>query len=270
MGNPPKGRRIRLTVARRIMVDYLWAGSGIARTDVIRRVAFRDVIAARNELREPPSWTAIFVKAFAMLAIEIPEFRRVYIKYPWPYIYEYVDSTANVALEREILGDVGLLPIRFRAPEAFSLAALSQMILQAAEAPIENTRFYRTVIRVARLPFFIRRLIWVFTLNVPQGRRYAFGTFAVSSVAKWKTHLGTTRSPVSYLLSYGPADADGNLVVRLNLDHRIMDGALAARALSRLEEMLNSSTVEELREMAKLEGATAAGKSGDRAVSMTA
>jgi hypothetical protein len=255
--NPPRGRRIRLTIARRIMVDYMWAASRIARTDVTRPVALRDVIAIRNEIRDPPSWTAIFVKAFAILANEIPELRRVYIGFPWAYLYEYADSTANVALAREILGDVGLLPIRFRSPEAFPLAVLSQMIRQAAETPIEETRFYRTIIRIARLPLLIRRLIWSFTLNVPKARRYAFGTYAVSSVARWKTELGMTRSPVPYLLSYGPADADGNMVVRLNLDHRIMDGALAARALSRLEEVLNSSILEELRELAKPEGVSA-------------
>jgi hypothetical protein len=247
---PSQGHRVRLTIARRIMIDYMWAASSIARSDVIRRVAFGDLIAARKQLREAPSWTAIFVKAFAIVANEIPEFRRVYIKYPWPYFYEYADSTANVALAREILGDVGLLPIRIRAPEAFSLVELSQMIRQVAEAPIEKTRFFRTVIRIARLPLLIRRLVWGFTLNVPSARRYAFGTYAVSSVGQWKTDLGTTRSPVTYLLSYGPPDANGNLVVRLNLDHRIMDGALAARALSRLEEVLNSSILEELREMA--------------------
>jgi hypothetical protein len=255
VGKPQLGRRIRLTVARRIMADYMWAASGIARADVTRRIAFRDLIVVRNELRDPPPWTAIFVKAFAIVAAEIPELRRVYLKFPWPHLYEYADSTANVALAREILGDVGLLPIRVRAPEAFTLAALSQMIRQVAEAPIEETRFFRTIIRIARLPLLVRRLVWGFTLNVPSARRYAFGTYAVSSVGQWKTDLGTTRSPVTYLLSYGPPDADGNLVVRLNLDHRIMDGALAARALSRLEEVLNSSILEELRELAKLEAA---------------
>jgi hypothetical protein len=252
-----KGRRIRLTLARRIMADYMWAASGIARADVKRRLAFRDLIAARDELQEPPSWTAIFVKAFAIVAIEIPELRRIYFKFPWPYIYEYADSTANIAAAREIMGDIGLLPIRVRSPETFSLGMLSQMIREAASAPIEEIRFYRTIIRIARMPLFIRRLIWGFSLNVPNARRYAFGTYGVSSVARWKTELGTTRSPLPYLLSYGPADADGSLDVRLNLDHRVVDGALAARALSRLEEVLNSSILEELREIAGRESARA-------------
>jgi hypothetical protein len=38
--------------------------------------------------------------------------------------------------------------------------------------------------------------------------------------------------------------------VRLNFDHRIFDGALAARVLVRLEQVLNSSILDELRGLA--------------------
>ena len=128
---------------------------------------------------------------------------------------------------------------------------LNQLIREAADSPIEEIRFYRTVLRIARLPLLFRRLIWGFSLNHPKARRYAFGTYAVSSVARWQTELGTTRSPLPCLLSYGPADADGNVDLRLNIDHRIFDGALAARVLCRLEEVLNSSILDELREPAE-------------------
>src|SRR5262245_5675812 len=250
MANPARGRWVRLTVARRIMVDYMWAASGIARADVTRNLTFRDLIAVRSRFRNPPSWTAIFAKAFAIVAIEFPELRRAYIKYPWPYFYEYAESTVTIAQQREILGDIGLLPIRIRSPEAFALDVISQLIRDAVAAPVDTIRFYRTVIRIARLPFPLRRLVWGFSLNYPKARRYAFGTYGVSSVARWRTELGTTRAPVPYLLSYGPADADGNVEVRLNLDHRIIDGAFAARVLCRLEAVLNSSILADLRDLA--------------------
>ena len=47
--------------------------------------------------------------------------------------------------------------------------------------------------------------------------------------------------------------ADGSLgqvTVRLSFDHRIFDGALAARVLTRLDRVLNSSILDELRELA--------------------
>jgi hypothetical protein len=68
--SPAKGGRIRLSVARRLAADYMWAASGIARVDVRRRVTLADVMAVRSKLRDPPSLTAIFVKAFAVVAAE--------------------------------------------------------------------------------------------------------------------------------------------------------------------------------------------------------
>jgi hypothetical protein len=246
-----ENRRIRLSLARRIVTDYMWAGSGIARVDVTRQVALGDVIAARRGLRHPPSWTAIFAKAFAVVATEVPELRRAYMKWPWPHLYEYAESTVSIMQERQIMGDTGLLPMRFRKPEALPVGAFSEMIRAAADAPIEASKFYRNLLALARCPAVIRRPFWSLCLNIPRLRRHTTGTFAVSSVARWQTELGTTQSPVPCLLSYGPADAAGAVTVRLNFDHRIFDGALAARVLARLDQVLNASILDELRALAE-------------------
>jgi len=250
-----KGRRIPLSIARRLLADYMWAASAIARVDVRRRVAFRDLIAARAAIGDAaPSWTAIFVKAFALVAAEFPELRRVYMSWPWPHFYQYDASTVSILQERQILGDTGILPLRFYQPDAVPLVELDTMIRRAAAAPIEASRFHRKLIALARLPLLLRRLIWTLLWNVPRLRR-EIGTSAVSSAARWQTDLGTTRSPLPSLLSYGPADANGNVDVRLSFDHRILDGALAGRALTRLDEILNSTILKELHE---LKGDTAA------------
>ena len=237
------------------MADYMWAASGIARVDVTRRVAFHDLISVRSTLRNPPTWTAIFVKAFAIVAAEIPELRRVYMRLPWPHLYEYTDSTVVVAQERKIMGDTGVLPLRFHKPNAIPLAQLSEMIRRAADAPLERTSFHRKLIAIARLPLLIRRVIWGVCLNIPRLRR-EIGTYGISSVARWHSELGTSRTALPCLLSYAPADGHGNVKVRLSFDHRIFDGALAGRGLSRLDEVLNSLILEELRELAKLDACT--------------
>ncbi len=238
---------VRLSVARRLVTDYMWAASGMARVGVTRRVGLGEVIAVRRGLRQPPSWTAIFAKAFAVVAAEVPELRRVYLRWPWPHLYEYADSTVSIMQARQIMGDTGLLPLRFRAPDALPVAALSEMIRNAADAPIEASKFYRQILAFQRWPVFIRRPLWGLFLNIPRLRRHAFGTYAVSSVARWQAELGVTISPVPCLLSYGPADPAGHVTVLLNFDHRIFDGAEAARILTRLEEVLNSSILDELR-----------------------
>jgi len=245
-----------------MVADFMWAVSDAGRVSVTRPVAFRDLITARGQLRAAPSWTAMFVKGFALVAAEIPELRRVYLRMPWPHLYEYADSTVVILHERRIMGDLGLLPLRFHKPNAVPVQQLSEMIRRAAAAPTEETGLHRKLIAIARLPLLLRRLIIGVCLNLPRLRR-EIGTYGVSSAARWRTDLGTSRTPQPCLLSYGPADADGNVVVRLTFDHRVFDGALAGRALARLEEVLNSSILEELRGLAKSEPV----KSGAQAVS---
>jgi len=235
-----------------MVADFLWAVSDVGRVSVTRQVAFRDVMAVRDKLEAAPSWTAMFVKGFAVVAAEIPELRRIYLRLPWPHLYEYVDSTVCVMHERWIMGDLGLLPLRFHKPNGVPVQDLSDMIRDAAAAPLEETSLHRKLVGVARLPLLARRLIFGVCMNIPRLRR-ELGTYGVSSAARWRTDLGTSRTPQPCLLSYGPADADGNVVVRLTFDHRVFDGALAGRALARLEEVLNSSILEELRDLAKFE-----------------
>jgi len=235
-----------------MVADCMWAVSDRGRVSVTRPVAFRDLMTARGDLGAAPSWTAIFVKGFALVAAEIPELRRVYLSLPWPYLYEYAESTVCVMHERWIMGDLGLLPLRFHKPNAVPIQQLSEMIRRAAAAPTEETGLHRKLVAIARLPLLVRRLILAVGMNVPRLRK-EMGTYGVSSAARWRTDLGTSRTPQPCLLSYGPADADGNVVVRLTFDHRVFDGAVAGRTLARLEEVLNSSILEELRDLAKSE-----------------
>jgi len=252
VSSPPIVRSIRLSIARRMIADFLWAASDGGRVSVTRQVAFRDVIAVRDELEATPSWTAMFVKGFALVAAEMPELRRIYMKMPWPHLYEYVDSTVCVMHERMIMGDLGLLPLRFHRPDAVPIRQLSEMIRDAAATPLDKTSLHRKLVAIAHLPLLVRRLIIFVCMNVPRLRR-ELGTYGVSSAARWRTDLGTSRTPQPCLLSYGPADAGGNVIVRLTFDHRVFDGALAGRALAQLEEVLNTSILEELRVLAATE-----------------
>jgi len=53
------------------------------------------------------------------------------------------------------------------------------------------------------------------------------------------------------LLNYGVINSDGVLDARIIYDHRVMNGATVARALARLEEILNSVMLEEVRALAE-------------------
>ena len=81
-----RGRRIPLSRARRLAIDYLHFAAAIPTVPVQRRVHLTPVIEARAALADRPSWTAVFVKAFAVVSAEVPELRRAYIKLPWPHL----------------------------------------------------------------------------------------------------------------------------------------------------------------------------------------
>jgi len=173
MSSPPIGRGIRLSVARRMVGDFVWAISDVGRVSVTRPVAFRDLMTARGKLAAAPSWTAMFVKGFALVAAEIPELRRIYLRLPWPHLYEYVDSTVCVMHERLIMGDLGLLPLRFHQPNTVALQKLSEMIRDAAATPLEEKSLHRKLFAFARLPLLVRRLFLGICMNFPQSAQGA-------------------------------------------------------------------------------------------------
>ena len=70
---------------------------------------------------------------------------------------------------------------------------------------------------------------------------YRNGTHDTHSRSRFHPTICTTS------LSYAPLDADGNCLVTLIADHRVLDGAVVARALARLEEVLCHEMLAELR-----------------------
>jgi hypothetical protein len=54
------------------------------------------------------------------------------------------------------------------------------------------------------------------------------------------------RSPLTTTLFYGVFDSDGAVDVRLAFDHRVLDGATAARGLAEMERLLQTEIAGEL------------------------
>ena len=60
-------------------------------------------------------------------------------------------------------------------------------------------------------------------------------------------------SPLTTTLTFGPISAEGNVVIKLIYDHRVLDGAYIARRLSDIETVLNGVILDELRSSNKPE-----------------
>src|SRR5262245_29794852 len=103
-----RGRAIRLSKSRRMVIDLLHFARAIPTVPVQRRMNLGALVAARAACRDKPRWTAIFAKAYAMVAAEQAVLRRAYVKLPWPQLYEFPVSTATIMFEREYEGEPSL------------------------------------------------------------------------------------------------------------------------------------------------------------------
>ena len=102
-----------------MVIDLLHFARAIPTVPVQRRMQLAPLIAARAASADKPRWTAIFAKAYALVAAENPVLRRAYVKLPWPQLYEYPTSTATIMFEREHEGEPSLFSYRLRDPTRF-------------------------------------------------------------------------------------------------------------------------------------------------------
>jgi hypothetical protein len=114
---------------------------------------------------------------------------------------------------------------------------------------LENLKEFQRWKRLTRVPRPFRRLLWWIGLNIGRQRGNFFGTFAVSVYSALKAESLHPLSPLTTLLNYGVIDRNGGVAARIMYDHRVMDGATIARALRRMEEILNSVILEEVRSL---------------------
>ncbi len=100
---------------------------------------------------------------------------------------------------------------------------------------------------MSKVPWPVRPALWWATLNVFGRRRcHNFGTFGLSSVASQGAGLLTVVPLLTTSLHHGLFDENGGLEMRMTFDHRVLDGAAAARALVALERTLQTDILAEL------------------------
>lgn len=241
-----RGTPIALSRPRRLIGDLLHFAAGVPTVPVQRRMRLAPVIAARQAADPRPPWTAVFAKAFALVAAEVPELRRAYCKFPRPHLYEYPASVAGVTVERDYHGEKAVLTVRIKDPASRPLAEVADLIRKGTTTPVEEVKDFRRSLRISGLPRPVRRLLWWLGLNMGRQRANYFGTFGVSVYSALGAESLHPLSPLTTTLNYGVFAADGTADVRLVYDHRVMDGATVARALARLEDVLNTTIRAEL------------------------
>jgi hypothetical protein len=242
-----RGKVRNVSLPRRHIIDLMHASRGVPFVSLSRTLKIRPLVEARNSAAQRPGWAAIFVKAFALVARDEPILRTLYAKWPRPSFYELPRSVAMVAIARVEDGEDCVLPERIAGPDALPLSEVHALIQHAKLAPIDDVPMFRKIMLATRLPLPLRRLIWMIGLNFGRQRGNYFGSFTVTGVAAFGGGELHALSPGPYVLSFDVVEPDNSIHVVIRWDHRVTDAALIAKALTRLEQVLNTEISAELR-----------------------
>ncbi|MSR31126.1 MAG: hypothetical protein EXR99_06410 [Gemmataceae bacterium] len=243
----PVGRNLPISPFRGIVIDLMHFSQKVPVAVAERKFSLGALKAARHMDPARPSWTGIFAKAYGLVCRDYPVLRRSYMGFPWARFYEHPHSVASINIEREDAGENIVLYGYVRAPENRTLAEIDEIIRHHKEDPLEKVRAYTRTRALSRVPKMLRRFIWWYTLNAEGKRRcHNFGTFAISSIGALGAGLLHLLPILSTQLHYGLMDKEGNLDMRLSFDHRVLDGATAARVLNDLEDATTTTILREL------------------------
>jgi len=243
-----RGTYRSLPPSRRWMCDLVALSRTIPIAALEHRLNLKAIIDARAAMPKPhPSWVALFLKAFALVARRRPHLRQGYFGFPWPRLYEHPYSVAAITVEREWRGEHAIFFDLLSRPETMGVMELHAYLKQLKTEPVESIRPFRRMIRGNLAPLPVRRLIWrwLYSLSGPRRAHY-LGTFAINGGTRHPIRPVTTTGAIGTTLYFGLFDPEGWTDVCLTFDHRVMDGGEVVRALVELESVLNTDLVLEL------------------------
>ena len=243
----PRGQYIPLSLARRMIGDFLHYGQRIPLAHGEQRFDLSDLKAAVAKARPRPSWQAIFFKAWAIVAAERPVLRRIYVGRPWARLYEHPVNIGAIVVSRPLEGDQALHHLPIHVPEQATLVELDRKFTHARLAPVAEIPAFRRQILQARLPFPLRRAIYDLGMNwMGRWKAKHLGTFGMSCVASLGGATLTTIAPWTTMIHYTPFAPDGSLMMRVALDHRVLDGVEASIAFHELRRTLDGPIMDEV------------------------
>ena len=251
-------RRIKLSNARRLVCDIVRLARRIPAYGLISEIDVRPLIELRERIRPRLSWTVIMMKAYARVAIRIPELRQHYVAFPWGHIYQHHRTIATMVINREHAGEQRLLFARFKSPETLSLAELQERYDYVHTVPVAENKQFRHQIRFARMPSVVRRIGWWIMIHLwPSKAPKHLGTFGVA-VSSFRDIRGTQHlSPATTTLGIDIVSRGGTSYTVVTFDHRIFDAWRAGEVLVELSRELHGPVRQEMQQLADAQSVTA-------------
>lgn len=253
---------------RRLVRQIVGLAENIPRYPVERLMQLGPLAEARRNCRVRVGWVAVFTKAYALVARDAPVLRSWYVSGLWPRVATAPHSVASIAVSRPLEGTISAgddvsspsinCPVRHlpelyfaqvRSPDSMPLSELQKRINRFSTDSVHDV--FRRQRHLSMLPTWLARTVLGWNVRSASLKRATrFGTFSVSSLGAEQASNRFHPSFLTSSLTFSPLAIDGQCLVTLICDHRLIDGVPAARALAALERKLLGEIREELQQLA--------------------
>ena len=242
-----RGRTLSVPLPRRWIGDMLHSAQRVPTVGGERILKLRKLVDARKRSRNGASWQALIIKGLGIVSERVPELKRAYLPFPTAKLYESPYPVASVVFEREFAGESATFLAPMIQPNLMPLQEIMQRVHAWKTDPIQKHGPLRRLVRNAKPPLPIRRMLWWIGLNLSgYMRARMFGTFAVNTIANTRAHMTHFASPLTSVWYYDAVNPRGEMDLRLAFDHRVFDGSTIGRAMTELESVMNTELVDEL------------------------
>ena len=202
--------------------------------------------------------TALLLKAIAIAQRSHPDTRTSMM--PFGRTVTFNNIVAGFTVERFIGSQPALFFGAIEEPDTKSIAEISSELRAHAEADLEKIWGLDLQNKFTWMPWFLRRLIlWIGVQNPAIRLKCLGATFGLSSLGKFG--LTAMIPPCVTTSTFGvgtveqrPVVRDGKVEIRkmmtltLNFDHRMLDGAPAARFLADIQKLMEGGLEKYLQE----------------------
>lgn len=244
-----KRRNRPVPLHRRWIGDIIHFGKKSHVMGVTWRINVAPLMAARGSGQPVVGWAAIWMKALALVSMRRAELRTAYLPFPWARLYVHPDCVCSIVIDRTWRGASALFFEQIARPDLRPLTELDAGLKRLKEIPVEDNGSFRRLIRFAKPPVIVRRLLWSIMLYWygPMRTKY-IGTCALNP---FPTGGSVTQSamPISFVFYFGLVELNGEMRIQVFYDHRVADGIEVYRVVRDIEATMNRDIVAELAAM---------------------
>lgn len=202
--------------------------------------------------------TAILLKAIAVAQRAHPASRTALL--PWGRVVTFNRIVAGFTVERFVDCGPAVFFGAILDADSKPVEQIAQELRDYAEKEIHQIPQLEVEDRFAGMPWLLRKLILFLGACLPSIRlRYQGATFGLSTLGKYGLRTIVPPSVCTSIFGVGvvedrPVARNGQVEIRpmmtltLNFDHRLIDGAPAARFLAEIRDLLQGGLAQHIRE----------------------